>query len=387
MNYDPVIKTIRTDLDRWTVLPLDMSNRIETIKMNVLPWLLYLCQSLPVEVPPKDFREWNRMISRFVWNSKRPQIKYKSLQLPKEEGGLSLPCVEDYNIAAQLRPLVCWCNPNYSTKWKDLELTQSETPAQSLLGNCQHHDPHLDKTNCWTRVALKVWFNKCKKLHLEKHAKILKWVAYDSEFIPLGLDKRFRQWAYNGITAYCTIADKDGLQSFTHISKSYRLGGEDRFRYFQVRDYFNKETKQTNNRDTNLISIFTDAYKAKDSKHLISQIYKRLQNSKNQSTLQVKQKWEGESGLEISEDDWRTVWAGQAKTTNSRAWREFCWKNRIRFFVTPKLKSKQQGSQGQDKCWKQCGQTKADHFHIFWSCPLIQPYWQELAGELGQSLV
>ena len=131
--------------------------------MNVLPRLLYLFQSLPIEVPRKDFREWDRMISRFVWNSKRPRIKYKTLQLSKDGGGLSLPCVEDYYTAAQLRPLVCWCNPNYSAIWKDLELKQSETPTQALLGNSQHHDPHLDKLNCWTRAALKVWFNTCKK--------------------------------------------------------------------------------------------------------------------------------------------------------------------------------------------------------------------------------
>ena len=106
-----------------------------------------------------------------------------------------------------------WCNPNYSTKWKDLELRQSETPAQSLLSICQHHDPYLDKINCWTRPTLKVWSYTSKKLQLEKHAKILKWVAYDSEFLPSGLDKRFRQWTHNGITAYCPIADKDGLLS------------------------------------------------------------------------------------------------------------------------------------------------------------------------------
>lgn len=207
-------------------------------------------------------------------------------------------------------------------------------------------------------------------------------MSHDSEFIPSGLDKRFRQWARNGITAYCTIVDKNGLQSFTHITKSYGLGREDMYRYFQVRDYFNKEIKQTDNRDSNLITIFTDAYKSKDSKHLISQIYKKLQNSKHHSTLQIKQKWERESGLEISQEDWNTIWAGQATTTNSRVWREFCWKNTIRFFLTPKLKSKQQGTLGQGICWRQCGQTMADHVHIFWACPLIQPYWQDFAEEI-----
>lgn len=58
----------------------------------------------------------------------------------------------------------------------------------------------------------------------------------------------------------------------------------------------------------------------------------------------------------------------------------------MRFSATPKLESKQQAFQGHDKCWRQCGQTIADHFHIFWACPLIQPYWQELAGEIQSIL-
>lgn len=87
-------------------------------------------------------------------------------------------------------------------------------------------------------------------------------MAYDSEFTPSGLDKQFRHWAHNGITAYCTMTDEDSLQPFTQLSKSYGLGRQDMFRYFQVRDYFNKEIKRTDNRDSNLISIFTDAYKA-----------------------------------------------------------------------------------------------------------------------------
>lgn len=137
-----LLRQIKADFARWTILPLDMSNRIETIKMNVLPWLLYLFQSLPVEVPLKDFRELNRIILRLVWNSRRHWIKYKILQLSIDEGRLCLPSMEDYYIAAQLRPLVCWCSPNYSAKWKDLEWVQSEAPAQFLWGNCHHHDPY-----------------------------------------------------------------------------------------------------------------------------------------------------------------------------------------------------------------------------------------------------
>lgn len=47
-------------MDRWEVLMLDFSSRIEIIKMNVLPRILYLFQSLPVPIPPSQFIEWDK---------------------------------------------------------------------------------------------------------------------------------------------------------------------------------------------------------------------------------------------------------------------------------------------------------------------------------------
>lgn len=38
MNYCPITEIIKkTDLNRWVLLPLDLYNRIEIIKINILP--------------------------------------------------------------------------------------------------------------------------------------------------------------------------------------------------------------------------------------------------------------------------------------------------------------------------------------------------------------
>ena len=50
----------RRDIGRWSILQLDLSSRIEIIKMNVLPRLLYLFQTLPVMISQKQFMEWDR---------------------------------------------------------------------------------------------------------------------------------------------------------------------------------------------------------------------------------------------------------------------------------------------------------------------------------------
>lgn len=45
-NYGPISKNIKSDIDMWSQLPLDMHNRMETIKINLLPRLLYLLSNL-----------------------------------------------------------------------------------------------------------------------------------------------------------------------------------------------------------------------------------------------------------------------------------------------------------------------------------------------------
>ena len=47
---------------------------------------------------------------------KSQRVKYKTLQLKKEYGGMGLPCLEEYYYAAQLRPPICLCNSDYFTR-------------------------------------------------------------------------------------------------------------------------------------------------------------------------------------------------------------------------------------------------------------------------------
>lgn len=101
-----------------------------------------------------------------------------------------------------------------------------------------------------------------------------------------------------------------------------------------------------------------------------------MQSTKKHSTKKIRLKWEKESGLVISEDDWLNMCSVQSNFTSSGIWRQFCWQNLMRYFITPKLKSIQAGDMERGLCWRECGEQLADHFHIFWSCPAIQPYWQ-----------
>ena len=49
-NYSEIEKNIQKDIERWATLPLDFSARIRTVKMNIVPKLLYLFQALPKQI-------------------------------------------------------------------------------------------------------------------------------------------------------------------------------------------------------------------------------------------------------------------------------------------------------------------------------------------------
>lgn len=55
LNYRPINAKIKLDLSRWNTIPfMNLSARVESIRMNILPRLLYLFQTLPINVPSKQ---------------------------------------------------------------------------------------------------------------------------------------------------------------------------------------------------------------------------------------------------------------------------------------------------------------------------------------------
>lgn len=384
-NYNNVSKKIYEDLNRWSLLPLDFGNRIRTVKMNIMPRLLYLFLSLPTDIPTKQFRKWNKHISLFLWNNKRPRVKFSTLQLPRERGGMVLPSLKDYYVSAQLRPLVCLCNPSYKAKWKDIETSLTDVPLQALIG-CTVRDKARPQTESnWVNLSLKIWFEIVKRYQLQREVKLLSWPAYDPDYKPSLYDFRYKQWAYHGITSLCTIVKDGKLHSFEHLCKVYGLRRQDFYRYLQMSDYFCKEVRDSDQKEwSKVVQLFVEAYNCRSSKGLISKLYHAVTSLKKDSTEYVKQRWEKELDIVITKDIWMNAWKTQSTTTNSLGWRDFCWKNLIRFFITPKQKGKQTDTQL--RCWRECGENMVDHAHIFWLCPPIQTYWREVTEVIDKVL-
>ena len=53
------------------------SEKINIVKMSILPKAIYRFNEIPIKVPTISFIELEQIISQFVW-------KYKKLELPKQ---------------------------------------------------------------------------------------------------------------------------------------------------------------------------------------------------------------------------------------------------------------------------------------------------------------
>ena len=149
INYDPLMIRIKLDIHRWNTNPfLSLVQRGESVKMNILRRLLFLFQALPV--------------------------RFKTLQLSKEKGGMAVPHLRDYYLSAQIKPFLNLCNRNYRARWKDIEVQLIRNPtAQTVLSNTDLRKLISNIQNPWMKFQFKICNSMKEDYNLQDKLKVL----------------------------------------------------------------------------------------------------------------------------------------------------------------------------------------------------------------------
>lgn len=77
-------------------------------KLNILPRIFYILQTIPIKIPPAFFLSYRRECTSFLWGKSWPRLNHNSLTVPKLKRGIDLPDIKKYYLAYQLTRAVDW---------------------------------------------------------------------------------------------------------------------------------------------------------------------------------------------------------------------------------------------------------------------------------------
>lgn len=105
--------------------------RINILKINVLPRLLYLFQSVPV-CPPRSFFVLIKWWLSLFGAKKLSRIARTTLTSTKLGVGLAIPDIKAYYLASVTARILDWFHPYSSKLWIQLESSPCKTPVTAL---------------------------------------------------------------------------------------------------------------------------------------------------------------------------------------------------------------------------------------------------------------
>lgn len=79
-NFNTILDMIKKTCDSWCHRTLSLKGKVTVINALLISLLQYPCSS--IYIPPQVYKEYRKIVSRFIWNSKIAKIAYNTLILP-----------------------------------------------------------------------------------------------------------------------------------------------------------------------------------------------------------------------------------------------------------------------------------------------------------------
>ena len=380
-NYTPLVQKIKEDIDLWTNLPLTLIGQINVVKMNLLPRLNYLFQSLPCPIPSTFFKNLNTEISKFLWNHKKVRISLATLCKPCKEGGLALPNFELYYWSAQIKRMAEWFQDSEDFLWKSIEAHFSyPTPLKSL--------PFINKNVAGLSksfiidTVLSVWPTCKKYCKLPKNISVLSPISHNPD-IPATLSEiGLHRWTANGVNNLGCLFMNTDFKSFEEMKDEYGLSPTSFFQYIQLRHFLQSLIQK------NIFRFKADEIEmflcTQSMTKITSKIYKNLNCRVTSSFTPLKRIWETDLNLSIDQETWSMICAKVNTSSISPRVLEHNYKFIFKTFLTPVCLSKM--SQENSPLCNKCKSTLGTYSHMFWFCTKIKPFWQTIHSLIEKML-
>ena len=120
-NFANVIYDMQSILNFWSARGLPLLEKITILKTLIIPKIIYKASLLPIHLPEKFVKELNKLMFKFIWDSKWEKISRSKLSCSIEEGRAKMIDKKQYFLALKFRHIGKLFNKNYSASWKIIE--------------------------------------------------------------------------------------------------------------------------------------------------------------------------------------------------------------------------------------------------------------------------
>lgn len=374
INYIPLLKKVKEELEHWKMLPISFLGRINVIKMNILPRFSYLFQSLPCYLDKTFFKSINKMLTSFIWKNSAPRIAFKTLTKSREKGGLALPDLQMYYWAAQTKGLISWVQRRNNAHWIDIEEELCTPISTTLL-------PFINNINALHQLTktyvvyntLRAWQDINKFCGNFGKISRLSPLSSNPDLPPSIGSSLFAKWRENGIHQFQHLLAGDTLKSFADLMSEYDIPKQDFYKYLQIRHLINtlKREKRLSLGLTNLEEILV---KSTSLKGRISVIYVALLDHYSSALTPLRNIWQKDMGRAFDEDQWNTICQNVFSSLSCNKITEQNYKFMHRMYLTP-LRLSKMFPNSSPRCHR-CKTCKGSIMHVFWECRKLKHFWK-----------
>uniref|UniRef100_A0A803J5Q1 Reverse transcriptase domain-containing protein n=1 Tax=Xenopus tropicalis TaxID=8364 RepID=A0A803J5Q1_XENTR len=374
MNYTPLQKKLQKDYHSWRSQNISWWGRITTVKMNVLPRILYIFRTVQIQLPPRYIKLLQSQMNAFIWQGKKPRIAAKVLQQPNLSGGVGIPNLLYYYKASLLETAVRMHSPIAQRQWIAIETNfLNNLTLPELLWLPPKYRPKNQSILPTTKLILQNWDT------INKNGKLGQFPSPITPITNMQLliqDLSLKQWSDKGIRTIADLYTINTYLTFQQLQEKYQIPNKEYFTYNRITNVLQKnmqnyKKKRQPTRIEQLCRIAQNGPRG-----ILSACYRFLLELPPDHKHPFMEKWERELQIEITPEQWSSILEVTSGATRCTNHLESYKKVLYRWHLTP-TKINRITNTYSPLCWKGCGHT-GTLLHMWWQCPPIAELWKQV---------